>query len=123
MKGRCCRRSARRALTVNIGGAHGHDSSPCAIWNQVVDGFPAPIAIADRRGSIVAANRAFRATLAIQRTIETMRLDERESCLAAAIRCVASSQEPVVCRCAAELSFECQYLDEGGLVALIGRVA
>ena len=90
-----------------------------------MDGFPALIAVADRCGSIVAANRAFRAIIRIQPTFEAMRLDERESCLAAAIRCAASSPETVVCRCgvAREICFECRRLDQGGLVALIGRVA
>jgi PAS domain-containing protein len=108
-----------------MGAALGQASPQCAIWNQVVDRFPAPIAVADRCGSIVAANRAFRRAIRIQRTREAMRLDERESCLAAAISCAASSQEPVVCRCgvASEICFECRRLDEGGLVALIGRVA
>jgi len=53
-----------------------------------------------------------------------MRIDERDSCLAAAIRCAASSPEPVVCHCgeARAICFECRRLDARGLVALIGRV-
>jgi hypothetical protein len=61
----------------------------------------------------------------MRRTFEAIRIDERDSCLAAAIRCAASSPEPVVCHCgvARAICFECRRLDARGLVALIGRVA
>jgi PAS domain-containing protein len=119
------RRAVRLSLTVNGDAAWGQASPPCAIWHQVVDGFPAPIAVADRGGSIVAANRAFRIALKTHHVIDEWRLDECDSCLANAIRCAASSSVPVLCQSgvARDICFECRPLDQGGLVALIGRVA
>lgn len=93
--------------------------APPQLWRQIVEQFPAPIAVASEDGTVVAMNRAFR--MVVHRDRADRRLDRR---LAPAILCASASRALVICRCpiVPGYCFECRQVDgDGGLVALIGR--
>ena len=97
-------------------------SHPTRLWRQIVDEFPAPIAVADPDGFIVAANRAFRNVMRSENVDQPVH--PLDSCLLDAIMCAAATSTPVKCRCGLrrEICFECRLIDESELVALVGRI-
>lgn len=90
-------------------------TAPEPLWHQIVEQFPAPIAVASMGGSVLAMNRALRTAV---------REDGVEQLFAPAIQCASAARIPVICCCpiVPGYCFECRKVDdEGDLVALIGR--
>jgi PAS domain-containing protein len=84
----------------------GHASLACAepVWREIVDALPAPIAVTNADGCIVAANAAFRSALEPRGEGEPFYVDGADVVLILG-----------------GVRFVCHRLDDVGHVALIGR--
>jgi PAS domain-containing protein len=101
--------------------AHGSIAMEAPVWRQIVEALPAPIAVADSQGCLIATNRAFRD--AVEPGAATDHALIRAIRDAAASSAASPSASVYYTGSAAGVRFDCRRLeDEPGLVALIGSV-
>jgi PAS domain-containing protein len=111
-----------RAAGHRIG--RGYNAKAPSLWRQVVEALPAPIAVVDTQGCIIAMNEAFRSRVRRGAGNSQMEIDDLDDNLMAAIRTAAWGPPSQVYRSSSAwgVLFECRRLEEqAGLVALIAE--
>jgi PAS domain-containing protein len=114
----------QRTRPVGRPSGRGPDTKAPSVWRQVFETLPAPIAVVDAQGGIVAMNEAFRDSVQRGAGAGEMEIEDLGDDLIAIIRTVASGPPSEVYRTKSSwgVVLDCRRLDEqAGLVALIAE--